>query len=139
MTRCFCTRPSTSHFTLLLYTCMLLSLVNTSKTFDSHGCDVSAGEFYCKKTKSCAFDHSACNRGVAHVQNDCTYVFDGAKLPFKYNLSSLILPSSYYQIADKTVAASGNHLSLLFNFCKKIRAPSTLPEVCHSSTVGSGG
>ena len=118
---------------------MLFSLVNTSKTYDSHGCDVSAGEFYCRKTKSCATDHSSCRRGEAYVQNDCTYVFDGAKLPFKYNLTSLVLSSSYYQIADKTVAASGNHLSVLFNFCRKIHAPSTLPEVCRTSTVGSGG
>ena len=118
---------------------ILLSSVDTTKTFDSHGCDVSANEFYCKNTNTCANDHNACAHGEALIHNDCSYIFSEAKLPFKYNLTSLVLPTSYYQIADKTVAASGNHLSILFNFCQQIQAPTTIPKVCKTATIGSGG
>lgn len=139
MIRCIYRQEYTSLFLLALCFCMLQSLVDTTKTFDSHGCDVSAGEFYCKTTKSCVTDHNACGSGEARIHHDCTYVFNEAKLPFTYNLSSLVLPTSHYQIADKNVATSGNHLSILFNFCQKIQEPSTIPKVCKATTIGSGG
>ena len=44
---------------------ILLSSVDTTKTFDSHGCDVSANEFYCKNTNS-KWSQCVCSRWSSH-------------------------------------------------------------------------
>lgn len=99
--------------------------------YDSNGCCLSCGEFYCAQSKECVSDWDSCVLGKFD-SNECTFTYNATDKghQFSYDVSSY--ENSFYKISD-AVTHTGQVYDYYFSLCKKV-TPSLLPSVCNSTS-----
>ena len=109
---------------------LTIDVLAQQKKYDKNGCCTSCGAFWCPYTYRCEYEKYACTSGY---QSGCSYTYNSSIGKFHYNLSSLTLDDSFYQVAD----AESSNFTLIFNFCQTID-PLYLTPACVETTGFAG-
>ena len=114
------------------------SLYAFERQYDSHGCCISCGQFYCVEAKKCMDDWDKCKLGV-YDEKACTYTYTATldELTFHYDLAPYNKgPDDYFSISDME-SHTGQTFEYIFRLCNKVDYK-LLSNKCHKTT-GSGG